>query len=126
MTTSIPAASARKSPVQALPAVRDVLDKALDGERILETASVDEMLSPQFAGLDPDHGIFWYRWTVDGEQVWGHNGGEDGVSTEILFWDDGTGAVVRTEAWGQGWRRPAGWGGDGHRGAGQASPHVPS
>lgn len=74
---------------------------ALDGERVLEASNVNELLSTQFAGLDPDQGIFWYRWELDGQEVWGHNGGEVGASTEILLTEDGRGLVVLMNAEGR-------------------------
>lgn len=74
---------------------------ALDGERVLASASVQEMLSVPFDDLDPDQGVFWYRWELDGEEVWGHNGGEVGAATEILLTEDGTGLVVLMNAEGE-------------------------
>ncbi len=67
---------------------------ALDGERVLTSASVQEMMTIPYDDLEPDQGIFWYRWELDGEEVWGHNGGEIGTATEILLTEDGTGLVV--------------------------------
>lgn len=74
---------------------------ALDGERLISTGSNEEMLTVQYEDLDPDQGIFWYRWKLDGEHVWGHNGGETGAATEILFTDDGVGLVVLMNAEGE-------------------------
>ena len=44
--------------------------------------------------LEPDQGLVWYRWDFADGTVWGHNGGEVGVSTEIGLFDDGSGFVV--------------------------------
>lgn len=77
-------------------------DGALDGQRVLTPESVQTMLSPQSRALDPDQGIFWYRWTLDGQEVWGHNGGETGASAEILITEDGVGLVVLMNAEGRG------------------------
>ncbi|MFT4976617.1 MAG: CubicO group peptidase (beta-lactamase class C family) [Myxococcota bacterium] len=67
----------------------------LDGVRIMEPATVSELLTVQFADIDDEQGLGWYSWTLNGREVWGHNGGEQGAATEMLFWpDDGVGAVV--------------------------------
>ncbi|HJN74637.1 MAG TPA: serine hydrolase domain-containing protein [Myxococcota bacterium] len=47
-----------------------------------------------WSGLDEDQGFVWYRWEFAGEEIWGHNGGEVGVATEIALFDDGRGFVV--------------------------------
>lgn len=74
---------------------------ALDGQRVLAEESVEELLSVQVRDLDPDQGVFWYRWELDGGEVWGHNGGETGASTEILITEDGVGLVVLMNAEGR-------------------------
>lgn len=76
---------------------------ALDGQRVLTQESVEELLSVQSRALDPDQGVFWYRWTLDGQEVWGHNGGETGASAELLITEDGVGLVVLMNAEGR-WR----------------------
>jgi CubicO group peptidase (beta-lactamase class C family) len=75
---------------------------ALDGQRVLTQESVETMLSVQNWSLDPDQGVFWYRWELDGQEVWGHNGGETGASSEILITEDGVGLVVLMNAEGRG------------------------
>lgn len=74
---------------------------ALDGERVLEPEGAAALLTPQVPGLDPDQGLFWYRWTLDGQEVWGHNGGEVGASAELLLTADGVGLVVLMNAEGR-------------------------
>ncbi|MCK6521744.1 beta-lactamase family protein [Myxococcota bacterium] len=74
---------------------------ALDGARVLTLESVEALLSVQYRDLDPDQGLFWYRWELDGGEVWGHNGGEFGASTEILLTEDGVGLVVLMNAEGR-------------------------
>lgn len=65
------------------------------GEPLLSAASVDALLTPAYADLDANQGLLWYWWRLDGDDVWGHNGGETGTSTEIVLRDeDGVGAVV--------------------------------
>jgi CubicO group peptidase (beta-lactamase class C family) len=66
-----------------------------EGTRLLTEESVDQMLTPQYNNLDDTQGLIWYWWTLDGADVWGHNGGETGTSTEILMREeDGLGTVV--------------------------------
>lgn len=68
------------------------------GGAVLEPASVDELLRAQYPALDAKQALFWYHWTLAGEPVWGHNGGELGASTEILAREDGLGVVVLMNA----------------------------
>lgn len=66
-----------------------------DGVTLLQPASVEALFSPQVPSLDPDQGLLWYRWELDGEEVVGHNGGEVGTAAEILLRRrDGLGLVV--------------------------------
>ena len=69
-----------------------------DGGGIISPDSVDELLAVPYPSLEDEQGLFWYDWTLRGETVWGHNGGELGASTEIVAWDDGIGAVVLMNA----------------------------
>lgn len=75
-----------------------------DGERILDADSVEAMLDPQVPDLDETQGLIWYSWTLGDEEVWGHNGGDDGVTTEILFRKrDGVGVVLLANGDGDRW-----------------------
>ena len=75
-----------------------------DGERLLQEDTVDEMLSHQVPNLDETQGLIWYSWDLGDDTVWGHNGGDDGVATEILFRkSDGAGVVVLMNADGDRW-----------------------
>ena len=49
--------------------------------RILDSATVAAMVTPQFPQLNSDQGLTWYRTTIDNRTVWGHAGGDQGVST---------------------------------------------
>lgn len=66
-----------------------------DGLTLLQPATVEALFTPQVPSLDPDQGLLWYRWELDGEEVVGHNGGEVGTAAEILLRRrDGLGLVV--------------------------------
>jgi CubicO group peptidase (beta-lactamase class C family) len=67
---------------------------AAKGVRVLDEATVTELLRVQHPSLDPDQGLGWYRWRLDGAVVWGHNGGESGAATEILWWPEREMGVV--------------------------------
>jgi len=67
----------------------------LDGVRILEEATVDEMLSPQVPDVDTSQFVFWYQTSIGDRTVVGHNGGDAGVATEMYFSpDSGIGVIV--------------------------------
>ena len=59
------------------------------GVRLLEEATVTQMLTPQIGPLDPTQGLIWY-WEGD---LIGHSGGDKGVTTH-MFYDPATGAGV--------------------------------
>lgn len=56
---------------------------------ILTSSSVNEMWTPQVPSLEPTQGLNWYQEELfhDGgtAMLWGHNGGEDGVSTDMYL-----------------------------------------
>jgi CubicO group peptidase (beta-lactamase class C family) len=64
-------------------------DGDFGSNNILSAASINEMWTPQVPGLDPTQGLNWYQEEIyfDGggnsNMLWGHNGGENGVSTDI-------------------------------------------
>ena len=67
----------------------------LDGARILDSTTVDEMLAPQIPDVDPTQFVLWYQTTIGGRTVVGHNGGDQGVGTEMYFSpDSGIGVIV--------------------------------
>jgi CubicO group peptidase (beta-lactamase class C family) len=53
-----------------------------NGESILDNAAMNEALSVQFGG---DQGYIWYTQLIDGDVVWSHNGGDQGVSSDIFI-----------------------------------------
>ena len=57
----------------------------LYGTTLLEESTVESMLEVHDADLDAIQGLMWYQWNLGGEPHWGHNGGDDGVSTDMYF-----------------------------------------
>ncbi|MCX6834658.1 MAG: serine hydrolase [candidate division Zixibacteria bacterium] len=49
--------------------------------RILDSATVAAVVTPQYPGINFDQGLTWYRTTIANRTVWGHGGGDQGVST---------------------------------------------
>jgi len=52
---------------------------------ILSSDSIDEMWSSQIPGIDPTQGLNWYQEFFGTATLWGHNGGEYGVSTDMYL-----------------------------------------
>ncbi len=76
---------------------------ALDLATLVAAWGEDERLRERaWTGLDPDQGFGWYRWQLEGQTVWGHNGGEVGISSEIGVLEDGRGFVVLMNGEGRG------------------------
>jgi len=68
-----------------------------DTVRILDSATVELMTTPQYPILNPEQGLFWYRKFLDGRWIWGHQGVFDGIRTRIAFdRSNNTGAIVLT------------------------------
>ncbi|NDJ77542.1 MAG: beta-lactamase family protein, partial [Chloroflexi bacterium] len=66
----------------------------LDGVRILEQATVDQMLSPQLPDVTGEFGVFWTLGEA-GPGTIGHSGGDPGVSTFVYFQPEwGVGVVL--------------------------------
>ena len=67
----------------------------LDGVRILQPATVEEMRRIQYPEVAPEFGLFWYWERFRGWQLLGHNGGNFGVTTEMFFRvADGVGVIL--------------------------------
>ncbi|MBT6491771.1 MAG: beta-lactamase family protein [Deltaproteobacteria bacterium] len=63
--------------------------------QILTPQSVAEMFTPQFPSVDSGQFVFWYQSSLGDRTVFGHNGGDQGVATQILFSpESGIGVVV--------------------------------
>ncbi|TKJ36588.1 hypothetical protein CEE37_15015 [candidate division LCP-89 bacterium B3_LCP] len=64
------------------------------GYTILDSATVAQMLSPQIPQIDPSQGLIWYKSYVGGRELWGHGGGDVGVTTEMYHCPDQNSGVV--------------------------------
>jgi CubicO group peptidase (beta-lactamase class C family) len=64
-------------------------DGTLGANSILNQSSIIEMWTPQVTTLDPNQGLNWYQeelfYSGGSSMLWGHNGGEDGVSTDMYL-----------------------------------------
>lgn len=65
----------------------------LDGQRILEEATVAEALTVQVPAVDASQGLSWYFDQIGTRSVVGHNGGDYGATTDMFF-DPATGHGV--------------------------------
>lgn len=68
-------------------------DGELDGSRILAADTTEQMFVALEPAADPVQYVFWYGDTIAGRSVIGHNGGDNGVATEMFF-DPSTGIGV--------------------------------
>jgi CubicO group peptidase (beta-lactamase class C family) len=61
----------------------------LGANSILTQASINEMWSSQIPSLEATQGLNWYQEELfhsgGSAMLWGHNGGEDGVSTDMYM-----------------------------------------
>lgn len=60
-------------------------DGQFGGATILQPATAQQMKTPQVPAIDPTQGLAWYTWNSGGRLVWGHGGGDQGVTTEMWF-----------------------------------------
>jgi CubicO group peptidase (beta-lactamase class C family) len=75
----------------------------LDGARILQEETVREMRRSQVPDLIAGQGLIWYVLHRRGERLWGHNGGDSGVATQMFFRPtDGSGVITLANG---DWRR---------------------
>ena len=65
--------------------------------RILDSATVDSMITPDYPHLYSNQGLIWFRSNIAGHQVWGHGGGDQGVSTYAsICFEHQLGVIVLT------------------------------
>ncbi len=61
----------------------------LQNSQIISAASLDDMFTPQVPSLDPTQGLQFYQEVFNVSsgsiELWGHSGGEYGISTEMYF-----------------------------------------
>lgn len=62
--------------------------------RILDSETVNLMLTPQNPSINPNQGLIWYHLSLGGRSLWGHSGGDQGVSTEMWYCPDEESGVV--------------------------------
>lgn len=84
-----PAGSVRTSVPQLARFLIAILQKGeIDGTRILQPASVEEMLREQVPGADDPQGIIWYWRFLGGSWDVGHNGSDNGEGACAFFRPD--------------------------------------
>jgi len=72
-------------------------DGSLGPARILEAGTLELMRTVSAPSIAPDQGLVWYYEPSLGDDVIGHNGGDDGVSTDMYYrLSDGVGIIVLT------------------------------
>jgi CubicO group peptidase (beta-lactamase class C family) len=66
-----------------------------NGVSILEPQTVAEMRAEQIPTIQPGQGLIWYEEERNGDILMGHNGGDDGVATQMFFrLKDGVGTIL--------------------------------
>ena len=72
--------------------------------RVLSQEAVDEMLTVQLPDTESTQAVFWYWFDLDGRTVYGHDGSDYGVATQMAYDPDtGIGVVTLTNTdWGKG------------------------
>jgi len=81
---------------------------ALNGERILSKQSIDQIFTVRevktdaIADTDDAHGLTWHRRRIpNGPLVWGHGGGDPGISTLFDFRPSSAdGVIIFANTWG--------------------------
>ena len=77
-------------------------DGELDGQRLLAPGTVAEIREVQYPDRWPSQGLFWYYGLYNDREVFGHQGGGDGVAAKMFYRpDDGVGVVLLANgSWG--------------------------
>ncbi|GEM_PF-193117 len=93
-----PAGTLRSSPTQLARFLIAHLKFGLtNGVRIIDSATIAAITTPQCPSLSSTQGLTWYRYGFDGHWVWQHGGGDQGVRTRIAFCpEESTGVIVLT------------------------------
>ena len=56
-----------------------------NGNRILEAETVEMIKSIPYPNINSGQGLIWYYKNANGRNLFGHNGGDTGVSTEMFI-----------------------------------------
>ncbi len=65
------------------------------GEQILQSSTIDSIMTLQIPSIDPTQGLFWYKLYLGGRWLWGHEGTNLGAMTYMGFYpDENTGVIV--------------------------------
>ena len=68
-----------------------------EGARVIDSATVDSMFTPQFPDIRTSQGLVWYTLDVAGHTTWSHSGMDGGVSTIMGYCPESDlGAIVLT------------------------------
>lgn len=90
-----PAGQLRTSSIELARHLIAFLQKGeIDGVRILDSATVEEMTTIQYPNLSASQGLVWFHNYVGGRWVWRHGGGDAGVATLASCCPDENSAVV--------------------------------
>ena len=69
----------------------------LNGVRVLDSSTVRLLRTVQYPAVEPNQGLIWYRESRDvfgGLEVWGHTGGDYGVTTSMYLSEPDTVGVI--------------------------------
>jgi CubicO group peptidase (beta-lactamase class C family) len=66
----------------------------IDSTRILDPATVEEMTTIQYPGINSSQGLVWFHDYIGGRWVWRHGGGDAGVSTLASYCPEENSVVV--------------------------------
>lgn len=67
--------------------------------RILQSDTVNLMLTPQYPHIEPTQGLVWYSWKLGNRNLVGHDGSDPGITTEMWYSpEENTGVVALTNS----------------------------
>ena len=70
-----------------------------NGNRILEAETVEMIKSIPYPNINSGQGLIWYYKNANGRNLFGHNGGDTGVSTEMFIsFSNNLGVVLLTNS----------------------------
>ena len=90
-----PAGQLRTSSIELARHLIAFLNKGwIDTTRILDSATVEEMTTIQYPGINSSQGLVWFHNYTSGRWVWRHGGGDAGVATLASCCFEESSAVV--------------------------------